>query len=107
MRCNDDVGVAIGWGCSGLLEMHLVSLELRDWRHLLRWAAESCSEVVAGSTLFALLRRPAKDMNNSILQMAKGGKANSGMATVLLVMMFVQGVLLTQEAGAADGARDC
>ena len=84
-----------------------MSLGLRDWRHLLRWAAENCLEVVAGSTLFALLRRPAKGMNNSILQMAKGDKGNSGMAIVLLVIMFVQGVLMMEGAGAADGARDC
>ena len=58
-RCNDGVAVAvavaIGWGCSDLLEMHLENSELKGWRHLERWAAESCSEAVAGSTMFALL----------------------------------------------------
>lgn len=56
-RCSDDVGVAvaIGWSWSDLLGKHLESSELKDWRHLEGWAAESCLEAVAGSTLFALL----------------------------------------------------
>lgn len=56
MQCSDDVGVgvAIGWGCSGLLEMRLESSELKDWRPPGYWSAESCLGAVAGSTLFVL-----------------------------------------------------
>ena len=56
-QCNDDVGVAVAidWGCSDLLEKRLASSELRDWRRLICWAVENCSEAVVGSTLFGLL----------------------------------------------------
>ena len=37
------------------MEKHLESLALKDWRGLEGWAAESCLEAAAGSTLFALL----------------------------------------------------
>ena len=47
-------------------------------------------------------------MNNWILLKAKGGKANSGMMPVSLVMILnVLGGLMTEQAGAAGGARDC
>ena len=46
-------------------------------------------------------------MNNSILPMAKGGRVNSGMATVLLVMTFAQGALMMEGVGAAGWGRDC
>ena len=60
-QCSDDVGVvvvvvvvAIGWGCWVLLEMHLESLELKDWGGPECWAAESYLEAVADSTLFVV-----------------------------------------------------
>ena len=47
-------------------------------------------------------------MNNWILLKAKGGKANSGMMPVSLVMVLnVPSGLMMEEAGAAGGARDC
>ena len=47
-------------------------------------------------------------MNSWILLKAKGGKANSGMMPVSLVMVSnVRGGLMMEEAGAAGGARDC
>lgn len=63
-------------------------------------------EAVAGSTLPVLPSRPAKDTNNSILLMAKGGMANSGMAIVSLVKTMGAPGALTMEAGAVGGARD-
>ena len=47
-------------------------------------------------------------MHNSVLLTAKGDKANSGMTLMLLVMRLdAQGASMMEEAGAADGARDC
>ena len=64
-------------------------------------------EAVAGSTLSVLPSRPAKDTNNSILLMAKGGMANSGMATVSLVKtMGAPDALTMEEAGAVGVTRD-
>ena len=49
-------------------------------------------------------------MNNSILRMAIGGMANSGMVIALLLAMMLsaQGALMKEErAVAAGGARKC
>ena len=88
--------------------MHLEGLGLEDWGRPERWAAESCLEVVAGSTLVALPEPPVKNMSNSIPLMAKGGKVSSGMTTDLLVRLLkTRGALMMGEAGAAGEVRDC
>ena len=48
-------------------------------------------------------------MNSSILLTAKGGKANSDMTLMLLVMRLdaQSASSMMEEAGVADGARDC